>query len=256
VRTNVLYDYIHNHSLITRSFRRHTRGGITTHNESLVNKLRNEIFTSNSVVNNSKAYSGELRSIIVMFINIDMKENNTLFVDPDAKHVNNRPASMATINSANHSGQSSGASFSAAAAAVERLAGDSDVLAQSRHNSTSSNGSAGNSFLHGANSNLNQGLEDIDNPQFHFLRRSALEKEKDDALCSRFQQCMEIMTSVFSKQGGQMRQFIVDDKGTVCIGTFGLKGAVNNDNAAAALQAGQSIIIQLKKIGKLCASLP
>lgn len=29
-----------------------------------------------------------------------------------------------------------------------------------------------------------------------------------------FQDCMEIMTKNFKKHGGQLRQFIVDDKGT------------------------------------------
>jgi hypothetical protein len=41
----------------------------------------------------------------------------------------------------------------------------------------------------------------------------------------------------------------VDDKGTVCIGTFGLRGSVTNDNAAAAIDAAGAIISQLHKIG-------
>jgi hypothetical protein len=37
--------------------------------------------------------------------------------------------------------------------------------------------------------------------------------------------------------------------GTVCIGTFGLRGSVTNDNAAAAIDAAGAIIMQLHKIG-------
>ena len=40
-----------------------------------------------------------------------------------------------------------------------------------------------------------------------------------------------------------MRQFIVDDKGTVCIGTFGLRGSVNYDNAGAAVEAAKQVMV-------------
>jgi hypothetical protein len=32
---------------------------------------------------------------------------------------------------------------------------------------------------------------------------------------------MEVITKILKERGGQLRQFIVDDKGTVAIGTFG-----------------------------------
>lgn len=35
----------------------------------------------------------------------------------------------------------------------------------------------------------------------------------------------------------------------MCIGTFGLRGSVTNDNAAAAIDAAGAIIMQLHKIG-------
>jgi hypothetical protein len=35
----------------------------------------------------------------------------------------------------------------------------------------------------------------------------------------------------------------------VCIGTFGLRGSVTNDNAAAVIDAAGAIIMQLHKIG-------
>jgi hypothetical protein len=33
--------------------------------------------------------------------------------------------------------------------------------------------------------------------------------------------CMEIIVKTLKEKGGQIRQFIHDDKGTVCIGTYG-----------------------------------
>lgn len=43
--------------------------------------------------------------------------------------------------------------------------------------------------------------------------------------------------------------FLTTNTGTVCIGTFGLRGSVTNDNAAAAIDAAGAIIFQLHKIG-------
>lgn len=49
--------------------------------------------------------------------------------------------------------------------------------------------------------------------KFGFLRRSVSEMEADTALLDRLQQCMNILCNAFSDNGGQMRQFIIDDKG-------------------------------------------
>ena len=84
---------------------------------------------------------------------------------------------------------------------------------------------------------------------FHFLRRTTAEIEADKRLVNMFQGCMEVMTEVFLAKGGQLRQFIVDDKGTVCIGTFGLRGSVNYDNAAAAVDAADLIIARIQALG-------
>eukprot|EP01038_Epipyxis_sp_PR26KG_P009538 gene9538-12846_t len=84
---------------------------------------------------------------------------------------------------------------------------------------------------------------------FYFLERTENELAADTILLQKFQKCMEILTKAFSGQGGQLRQFIVDDKGCVAIGTFGLRGAVNEDNAAAAVEAAQTIIEQMKLVG-------
>lgn len=49
---------------------------------------------------------------------------------------------------------------------------------------------------------------------FHFLSRTEEEFNDDQRIMNSFQDCMEIMTKTFKTHGGQMRQFIVDDKGT------------------------------------------
>jgi hypothetical protein len=81
---------------------------------------------------------------------------------------------------------------------------------------------------------------------FSFLKRTEAEAVADEALLARYQSCMEIMVRTLHDKGGHLRQFIVDDKGPVCIGTFGLRGSFNNDNAAAAIDAANEIIQQLR----------
>lgn len=83
---------------------------------------------------------------------------------------------------------------------------------------------------------------------FGFLSRTPNELQYDNTLLQNIQCCLNILTTTFMSKGGQMRQFIVDDKGTVCIGTFGLRGAVNDDNCAAAMEAAKQIIISLQGI--------
>ena len=46
---------------------------------------------------------------------------------------------------------------------------------------------------------------------------------------------MDIVGTSLAERGGQMRQFIHDDKGTVCIGTFGLRGSATDDNSASGM---------------------
>ena len=48
---------------------------------------------------------------------------------------------------------------------------------------------------------------------FHFLTRTEEEFNDDQRIMNSFQDCMEIITKIFKENGGQMRQFIVDDKG-------------------------------------------
>eukprot|EP01039_Chlorochromonas_danica_P008132 gene8132-8972_t len=84
--------------------------------------------------------------------------------------------------------------------------------------------------------------------RFSFLDRTESEQEADAMLLNRFQACFEVLCKSLSDQGGQLRQFIVDDKGTVCIGTFGLRGSAAVDNAAAALESAKLIVEGLKSL--------
>lgn len=84
---------------------------------------------------------------------------------------------------------------------------------------------------------------------FRFLDRNALETRDDEAVLDQFQHCFEVMVTEFHKNQGHIRQFIVDDKGTVAIGTFGLRGSVNSDNAASAVDTAYRIIESLEEIG-------
>lgn len=84
---------------------------------------------------------------------------------------------------------------------------------------------------------------------FSFLPTTESERSADLKLLAHYQKCMEIIVTALKSKGGQMRQFIVDDKGTVSIGTFGLRGSVNPDNAAAAVEAAQIIISDLAEHG-------
>lgn len=86
-------------------------------------------------------------------------------------------------------------------------------------------------------------------PTFDFLPRNKDDIEGDKKLLQHYQSCMEIVVKALQERGGHLRQFIVDDKGTVCIGTFGLRGSVAYDNAGSAIDAALVIISQLRKIG-------
>lgn len=61
-----------------------------------------------------------------------------------------------------------------------------------------------------------------------------------------FQSSLEVVIESFHRAGGQIRQFIVDDKGTVAIGTFGLRGSVSRDNTSSAVDTALRIMSELK----------
>ena len=55
--------------------------------------------------------------------------------------------------------------------------------------------------------------------------------------------------------GGQVRQFILDDKGSVCIGSFGLKKSAGKNAAESALNASLTIISSLLSQSEIDASI-
>lgn len=83
---------------------------------------------------------------------------------------------------------------------------------------------------------------------FSFLERNPVEMEDDRAVLEQFQSCFEVMVSELHRGQGHLRQFIVDDKGTVAIGTFGLRGSVSADNASAAVDAANRILQGLEAL--------
>lgn len=95
-------------------------------------------------------------------------------------------------------------------------------------------------------------LEKVNNVSglLSFLPRSNVEYADDHEILNKYQECIEVIVNALHARGGQLRQFIVDDKGTVSIGTFGLRGSAHEDDAAAAVESAQDIIIGLQKIGQ------
>lgn len=89
---------------------------------------------------------------------------------------------------------------------------------------------------------------------FGFLERTENEQMADQLILEKVQKCLEILHCHIYRYGGQLRQFIVDDKGTVGIASFGLRGSVNEDNAANAVEAANAIVDGLLDLG-LSASI-
>ena len=83
---------------------------------------------------------------------------------------------------------------------------------------------------------------------FHFLDRTFTQLQGDHKLLYMIENCMKTMTDGMKRHSGHLRQFIIDDKGTVGIGTWGLKGSMSNDVAADALQSARAIVDDLRKI--------
>ena len=63
--------------------------------------------------------------------------------------------------------------------------------------------------------------------------------QEDQALLTRIQEMMHIFCCSFKAYHGQLRQFILDDKGLVCIATWGLRKAVGEDSQANAVSCAQ-----------------
>lgn len=65
--------------------------------------------------------------------------------------------------------------------------------------------------------------------------------DEDSRLLDRFQSIYTFITESISARQGQIRQFMNDDKGTICIASFGLRGSVSLDIAATATEAAQDV---------------
>ena len=84
---------------------------------------------------------------------------------------------------------------------------------------------------------------------YGFIVRSKDDNSADISLHTRLQTCMTILTDTFAEHGGQIGTYSCCEKGNVCVATFGLRGSVQGDNAAAAIESAQTIIICLQAIG-------
>ncbi|RYH30684.1 adenylate/guanylate cyclase domain-containing protein [archaeon] len=86
---------------------------------------------------------------------------------------------------------------------------------------------------------------------FHFLSRTTNEYMQDTSTLQTYNGYMTLLVKLLCKYNGQLRQFIIDDKGIVGIGTFGLHNAVNYDNAAQAIEVAKVIIDQFQLLYNL-----
>lgn len=83
--------------------------------------------------------------------------------------------------------------------------------------------------------------------ELHFIPRTEEEYTSDAKLLATLQKCFSIIVRAFRLKGGQIRQFIVDDKGTVCIGSFGLRGSTTENDSATAAEVANIILKELQK---------
>ena len=65
---------------------------------------------------------------------------------------------------------------------------------------------------------------------------------QDEHILDSFQSIFDLINNSIKSWNGQVRQFINDDKGTVCIVSFGLRGSVMLNAAATAINAAQDIV--------------
>lgn len=77
---------------------------------------------------------------------------------------------------------------------------------------------------------------------------STTSTDADGAILDRFQRIFGTIHNCFLPLKGQVRQFISDDKGTVCIASFGLRGSATLNLAATAVDAAMKIQKELLDI--------
>jgi len=74
-----------------------------------------------------------------------------------------------------------------------------------------------------------------------FICKSAVESEHDSKLLSSMQSFVEVVIRGLERNGGQLRQFMLDDKGLVSIGSIGLRGSVTKNPSVSGVQAALDI---------------
>lgn len=77
---------------------------------------------------------------------------------------------------------------------------------------------------------------------------STTSTDVDDTILDRFQRIFGTIHNCLSPVKGQVRQFISDDKGTVCIASFGLRGSATLNLSATAVDAAMKIQKELLHI--------
>ena len=125
---------------------------------------------------------------------------------------------------------------------------NNDNNIDSKNNNCNNNN--GNNISNNINKNNNDNNDKIfQTDEYGFIIRSKEDNTADICLHTRLQTCMTILADTFAEHGGQIGTYSCCDKGNVCLATFGLRGSVQEDNAAAAIESAQTIIICLQAIG-------
>ena len=76
---------------------------------------------------------------------------------------------------------------------------------------------------------------------------------KDSLILKRFQSIFKVLSKCISSRSGQVRQFINDDKGTVFIASFGLRGSVTLHHSATAIDAAKDVQQKLADMDIECS---
>lgn len=84
-----------------------------------------------------------------------------------------------------------------------------------------------------------------------FINIIGLEESFRTGQWNRPQQALKLVLSGLIKYGGSLRQFVVDDKGVVAIGVFGLYGSSSSNNSVQSIKASYYITEEFKKINLL-----
>lgn len=188
--------------------------GSPSHTRATATAMASQVFTQ----------SAELRSVTVMFIKIDTIDL-TLLEDEDVEELDLIMSSKSGSNA-----------YHSSAYGHQQNAGLS-LLHHNNKNHSNSHSTSNTSNRERSEPGIDllsskPSLQQDDGPPpildmaaeerqldqfFGFLDRSSKVKAADELLLERLQTCFVILHKAIYGNGGQLRQFIVDDKGTVCI---------------------------------------